>query len=57
MRRLGSQHTRTGGLDETLAALVAEATSPDRIRADAVAEAIPSEEVALDAKHGEAPTP
>ena len=57
VRRLGSQHTRTGGLDETLAALVAEATAPDRIRAEAVAEAVPSEDVALDAKHGEAPTP
>jgi threonyl-tRNA synthetase len=57
VRRLGSQHTRTGGLDETLAALVAEATAPDRIRADAVAETVPSANVALDGQHGEAPTP
>lgn len=57
VRRLGSQQTRTGGLDETLAALVAEATSPDRIRAQAVAESVPSAEVALDGHHGEAPTP
>jgi threonyl-tRNA synthetase len=57
VRRLGSQQTRAGGLDETLAALVAEATAPDRIRADSVAETMPSAGVTLDAQHGEAPTP
>ncbi len=57
VRRLGSQQTRTGGLDETLAALVAEATAPDRIRADSVAARVPSAEVSLDTHHGEAPTP
>jgi threonyl-tRNA synthetase len=57
VRRLGSQQTRTGGLVETLAALVAEATAPDRIRADSVAETVPSAGVTLDAQHGEAPTP
>ena len=57
VRRLGSQQTRAGGLDETLAALVAEATAPDRIRADSVAETVPSAGVTLDAQHGEAPTP
>ena len=40
----------TGGLDETLAALVAEATPPDRIRADAVAETVPSADVTLDGR-------
>jgi threonyl-tRNA synthetase len=57
IRRLGSQQTRTGGLDETLAALVAEATAPDRIRADSVVETVPSADVVLDGRHGEAPTP
>ena len=43
--------------DETLAALVAEATSPDRIRADSIAASVPSAEVSLDGQHDAAPTP
>uniref|UniRef100_UPI0005C6E585 hypothetical protein n=1 Tax=Escherichia coli TaxID=562 RepID=UPI0005C6E585 len=46
-----------GGLDETLAALVAEATSPDRIRADSIAASVPSEDVTLDGHNETAPTP
>ena len=57
IRRLGSQQTRTAGLDEALAALVDEATSPDRRRASAVEETVPSADVALDGHHGTSPTP
>ncbi|WP_019904277.1 threonine--tRNA ligase [Methylobacterium sp. 77] len=57
IRRLGSQQTRTASLDATIADLVAEATSPDIRRAQAVQESVPSADVALDGQHGESPTP
>ena len=57
IRRLGSQQTRTAALDTALADLLAEATSPDIRRAQAVDESVPSAEVALDGQHGESPTP
>ena len=57
VRRLGSQRTTMLALGEAVAAFVEEATSPDIRRAEAAAEALPSEAVTLDAKHGEAATP
>ncbi|KQT78709.1 threonine--tRNA ligase [Methylobacterium sp. Leaf466] len=57
IRRMGSQQTRTVGLDQALADLVAEATSPDRRRANAVAESVPSEDLTLDGRHAVAPAP
>lgn len=57
IRRLGSQQTRTLPLAEAIAAFVDEATSPDRRRADAVAETVPSSDTVLDSHHGEAPVP
>jgi threonyl-tRNA synthetase len=57
IRRLGSPQSRTLPLDQALAELVAEATFPDLRRAEAVAESVPSEGVALDGQHGEAPVP
>ena len=57
IRRLGSQQTRTLGLEAALAELVAEATSPDIRRAQAAEEAIPSEAATLDSHHGERPAP
>ncbi|WP_027173122.1 threonine--tRNA ligase [Methylobacterium sp. 10] len=57
IRRLGSQQTRTAALDIALADLVAEATSPDLRRKQAVEESVPSADVALDGQHGESPTP
>ncbi|MET0367296.1 MAG: threonine--tRNA ligase, partial [Methylobacterium sp.] len=57
IRRLGSQQTRTLPLGEAVASFVEEATSPDRRRADAVAETVPSSETVLDSHHGEAPVP
>jgi threonyl-tRNA synthetase len=51
IRRLGSQKTQTLPLAEALAAFVAEATSPDIRRAEAVAETRPSADVTLDAQH------
>ncbi|KMO44711.1 threonine--tRNA ligase [Methylobacterium tarhaniae] len=57
IRRLGSPQSRTLPLDQALAELVAEATFPDLRRAEAVADGVPSEGVALDGQHGEAPVP
>ncbi len=57
IRRLGSQQTRTLPLGEAVASFVEEATSPDRRRADAVAETVPSSETVLDSHHGESPVP
>ncbi|WP_244914121.1 threonine--tRNA ligase, partial [Methylobacterium frigidaeris] len=57
IRRLGSPQSRTLPLDQALAELVAEATFPDLRRAQAVADSVPSEGVALDGQHGEAPVP
>lgn len=57
IRRLGSPQSRTLPLDQALAELVAEATFPDLRRAEAVADAVPSEGVTLDGQHGEAPVP
>lgn len=57
IRRLGSQQTRTLPLAEAIAAFVEEATTPDRRRADAVAETVPTSETVLDSHHGEAPVP
>ena len=57
IRRLGSQQTRTLGLDAALAELVAEATSPDTRRAQGVADTVPTEAATLDAHHGERPAP
>jgi threonyl-tRNA synthetase len=57
IRRLGSQQTRTLPLAEAIAAFVDEATSPDRRRADAVAETVPSSDTVLDSHHGEAAVP
>ncbi len=42
---------------EAVASFVEEATSPDRRRADAVAETVPTSETVLDSHHGEAPVP
>ena len=57
IRRLGSQQTRTLPLGEAVAAFVEEATAPDRRRADAVAETVPTSDTVLDSHHGEAPVP
>ncbi|UHC19320.1 threonine--tRNA ligase [Methylobacterium currus] len=57
IRRLGSPQSRTLPLDQALAELVAEATFPDLRRAQAVADSVPSEGVALDGQHGETPVP
>ena len=57
IRRLGSQQTRTLPLGEAVASFVAEATSPDIRRAEAVAESVPSTDAVLDGQHGESPTP
>ncbi|MCJ2110169.1 threonine--tRNA ligase [Methylobacterium sp. E-025] len=57
IRRLGSQQTRTLPLAEAVASFVAEATSPDLRRAEAVAESVPSTGTVLDGQHGESPTP
>ncbi len=57
IRRLGSPQSRTLPLDQALAELVAEATFPDLRRAQAVAESVASEGVALDGQHGEASVP
>ena len=57
IRRLGSQQTRTLPLAEAVAAFVEEATAPDRRRADAVAETVPTSDTVLDSHHGEAPVP
>ena len=57
IRRLGSQQTRTMSLTEAVASFVEEATSPDRRRADAVAETVPTSDAVLDSHHGEQPVP
>ncbi|WP_375464689.1 threonine--tRNA ligase [uncultured Methylobacterium sp.] len=57
IRRLGSQQTRTLTLAEAVAGLVAEATSPDLRRAEAVAETVPSTDAVLDGHHGARPAP
>jgi threonyl-tRNA synthetase len=57
IRRLGSQQTRTMSLAEAVASFVEEATSPDRRRADAVAETVPTSDAVLDSHHGEQPVP
>lgn len=57
IRRLGSQQTRTLPLTEAIGAFVEEATSPDRRRADAVAETVPSSDAVLDGQHEVAPVP
>ncbi len=57
VRRLGSQKTTTLTLEAALAAFVEEATSPDRRRAEAVAESRPSTDAVLDGHHGEQPAP
>ena len=57
IRRLGSQQTRTLPLGEAVASFVAEATSPDLRRSEAVAESVPSTDTVLDGQHGESPTP
>ncbi len=57
IRRLGSPQSRTLPLDQALAELVAEASFPDLRRAQAVADSVPSEGVALDGRHGETPVP
>ncbi|KMO18987.1 threonine--tRNA ligase [Methylobacterium indicum] len=57
IRRLGSPQSRTLPLDQALAELVAEASFPDLRRAQAVADSVPSEGVALDGQHGETPVP
>ncbi|KTS37122.1 threonine--tRNA ligase [Methylobacterium indicum] len=51
IRRLGSPQSRTLPLDQALAELVAEASFPDLRRAQAVADSVPSEGVALDGRH------
>ena len=57
IRRLGSQQTRTLPLGEAIAAFVDEATSPDRRRAEAVAETVPTSDTVLDGHHEVAPVP
>ncbi|MDP4026377.1 threonine--tRNA ligase [Methylobacterium sp. NEAU 140] len=57
IRRLGSQQTRTLPLAEAVAAFVEEANAPDRRRADAVAETVPTSDAVLDGHHGVLPTP
>ncbi|MRI54441.1 threonine--tRNA ligase [Methylobacterium sp. DB1607] len=51
VRRLGSQKTTTLTLDAALAAFVEEATSPDRRRAEAAADSVPSTDTVLDGQH------
>ena len=51
---LGFKH---GDRTEAVAAFVEEATAPDRRRADAVAETVPTSDTVLDSHHGEAPVP
>jgi len=57
IRRLGSQQTRTLPLEEAVASFVDEATPPDRRRADAVAETVPTSDTVLDSHHGESTVP
>ncbi|MBB2963597.1 threonine--tRNA ligase [Methylobacterium sp. R2-1] len=57
VRRMGSQKTTTMALDAALAAFVEEATSPDRRRAEAAAESLPSTDTVLDGQHIELPAP
>ena len=57
VRRMGSQKTTTMALDAALAAFVEEATSPDRRRAEAAAESLPSTDAVLDGQHVELPAP
>ncbi|BAU91036.1 threonyl-tRNA synthetase [Methylorubrum populi] len=57
VRRLGSQKTTTLPLDAALAAFVEEATSPDRRRAEAAADSLPSTDAVLDGQHVEVPAP
>ncbi|WP_267353834.1 MULTISPECIES: threonine--tRNA ligase [unclassified Methylobacterium] len=57
IRRLGSQQTRTLPLTEAVAAFVAEATAPDRRRADAMAETVPTSDTVLDGHHEVQPAP
>ena len=57
VRRLGSQKTTTLTLDAALAAFVEEATSPDRRRAEAAADSVPSTDTVLDGQHVEVPAP
>ncbi len=57
IRRLGSQQTRTLPLEEAVASFVDEATTPDRRRADAVAETVPTSDTVLDSHHGESAVP
>jgi threonyl-tRNA synthetase len=51
IRRMGSQQTRSAGLDAALAELVAEAMSPDRRRSDAVTQTKPTEAGTLDGQN------
>ncbi|UMY17266.1 threonine--tRNA ligase [Methylobacterium organophilum] len=57
IRRLGSQKTTTLSLTAARDAFVAEATSPDLRRAEAILDAVPSEEAVLDSHHGEHAAP
>ncbi|MCJ2119059.1 threonine--tRNA ligase [Methylobacterium sp. J-001] len=57
IRRLGSQQTRTLPLAEAVAAFVDEATAPDRRRAQAVADTVPTSDTVLDGHHGVHDTP
>ena len=57
IRRLGSQKTQTLSLDEAIAAFVAEATSPDIRRAEAVGETRASADATLDSHHPVLPAP
>ncbi|BDL39713.1 threonine--tRNA ligase [Methylorubrum sp. GM97] len=57
VRRMGSQKTTTMTLDAALAAFIEEATSPDRRRADAASESLPSTDAVLDGQHVELPAP
>ncbi|HEV2544749.1 MAG TPA: threonine--tRNA ligase [Methylobacterium sp.] len=57
VRRLGSQKTTTLTLDAALAAFIEEATSPDRRRAEAAADSLPSTDAVLDGQHVEVPAP
>ncbi|GJE26697.1 threonine--tRNA ligase [Methylobacterium organophilum] len=57
IRRLGSQKTTTLSLTAARDAFVEEATSPDLRRAEAILDAVPSEEAVLDSHHGEHAAP
>ncbi|CAO4154470.1 threonine--tRNA ligase [Methylorubrum aminovorans] len=57
VRRMGSQKTTTMALDAALAAFIEEATSPDRRRAEAAADSLPSTDAVLDGHHVEVPAP